>query len=92
MILLLSVFFLKRVEGKRTDDLVVGPQFEFGWKKLGVFSFDSFDPRHTGRVTEDDYAVLAKYYGFPVLSMRDAFWILAAQKARRFLPLTACLV
>ena len=62
---------------------MVGPQFEFGWKKLGVFSFDSFDPRHTGRVTEDDYAVIAKYYGFPVLSMRDAFWTLAAQKVKR---------
>ena len=72
----------QRVQGKRTDDLVVGPQFEFGWKKLGVFSFDSFDRRHTGRVTEDDYAVIAKYYGFPVLSMRDAFWMLAAQKVR----------
>lgn len=51
-------------------------------QNIGVFSFDSFDPRSTGRVTEDDFAVLAQYYGLPAISMRDAFWSLAVQQVR----------
>ncbi|CAI7813106.1 unnamed protein product [Closterium sp. NIES-54] len=61
-----------------------GPQQPLTWENIGVFSFDSFDRRGTGRVTEDDFLVLARYYGFPAISMRNAFWNLAAQQAPHF--------
>ncbi|CAI5484666.1 unnamed protein product [Closterium sp. Yama58-4] len=61
-----------------------GPQQPLTRENIGVFSFDSFDRRGTGRVTEDDFLVLARYYGFPAISMRNAFWNLAAQQAPQF--------
>ena len=62
------------------EQLEEGPQKPLTPRNVGVFSFDSFDHRHTGRVTEDEFATLGRYYGFPVLSMRDAFWQLAVQQ------------
>ncbi|CAI5506969.1 unnamed protein product [Closterium sp. Naga37s-1] len=61
-----------------------GPQQPLTRENIGVFSFDSFDRRGTGRVTEDDFLVLARYYGFPAISMRNAFWNLATQQAPQF--------
>eukprot|EP00271_Cylindrocystis_brebissonii_P008176 TRINITY_DN22181_c0_g1_i1.p1 TRINITY_DN22181_c0_g1~~TRINITY_DN22181_c0_g1_i1.p1 ORF type:complete len:716 (-),score=53.44 TRINITY_DN22181_c0_g1_i1:424-2571(-) len=49
------------------------------WSNIGVFSFQSYDARGTGDVSEDNITVLAQYYGLPSISMRNAFFHLAAQ-------------
>eukprot|EP00897_Mesotaenium_endlicherianum_P003417 jgi/Mesen1/3102/ME000184S02170 len=63
------------------ERLKEGPQQALNWSSIGVFAFHSFDRRGTGSVVEDNVTALAQYYGVPSLSMRDAFWHLAAQTA-----------
>ena len=59
-----------------------GDQVPLTWQNIGVFSFESWDRRGTGDVSEDNITVLAQYYGLPAISMRDAFFHLAAQTVR----------
>lgn len=60
-------------------------QQALSWDSIGAFSFHSGAGKGGGRVSEDNITVLAQYYGLPSISMRNAFFTLAAQGRKNYL-------